>query len=85
MLCQKVVAIYLLGLCKNSKSKKLKLLSFICHLEHDVGKDRYQKYEYMVVKIEDCIDVLTYWFPHFSYTFELDYLRGHNQKEPNGL
>jgi hypothetical protein len=58
---------------------------FVQLFEYGANKNGYWNYQWMVLQLEDCIDVLQALYPQFDYLFMFDHSCGHDKKRPNGL
>jgi hypothetical protein len=58
---------------------------FVQLFEYGANKNGYWNYQWMVLQLEDCIDVLQSLYPQFDYLFMFDHSCGHDKMRPNGL
>ena len=67
--------------------KKIPLTStpFSIELEYGASHDVYWLYKHIVLKIENCVDMLKHTHPQFDIFFLLDHFNRHNRMRPDNL
>lgn len=60
-------------------------LPFIQLFDYGKNLQGYWTYKWMVIQLEDCIDVLQSLHPQYNYVFMFDHSCGHDRKHPDGL
>ena len=67
----------------NSKKPKLTLSPFLYKVDYGNNHNGYWPYDYMIIQLKDCIDILKYTHPDFDCLFLLDHSNEHDYMQPN--
>jgi hypothetical protein len=69
-----------------NKAPLTKELNFVYEFDYGKNKEGYWNYNYMVIQLEDCVDVVKALYgDQFEYVFLFDHSCGHDKKRANGL
>lgn len=75
-----------LGVEDGKKGKLTKDLRFVWEFDYGKNKEGYWNYSYMVIQLEDCVDVVRALYgDDFEYVFLFDHSCGHDKKRTDGL
>jgi len=69
----------------NSLKGDLKESPFVFVFEYGASNEGYWCYEWMILQLEDCLDVLKTLHPQYDFLFLFDHSCGHDKQQPNGL
>ena len=70
----------------SADKKDLKDSPFVREFEYGANNDGYWQYEWMVLQLEDCVDVVkAIHNSEFEFLFLFDHSCGHDRKQPDGL
>lgn len=70
---------------KDGLKQPLQEHRFYVEFDYGAARDGYWTYEWMIVQLEDCVDVLRVLYPEYDFVFLFDHSCGHDRQREDGL